>query len=676
MPTISESSAATAEDAATFEGVEAQSPPAGAPYSAIWAIVLGAFSMVYLGIEFGFNSLIVDTVAGIPSIAETERLELIGRSVSGIGFTLIAWGLIAKRSHRPVSSKLRWMLLALCLCFPAMFFGQKALVDYVVNQSTGDQRLLSRYMSLLKTGLADGLIVIDGLPLDTAKTRTPEDKTFLALVGGLVYFNPAFLNTVEKNQDQIVDQVIRRMTSGNLDERYEEYLGVRQLVAGNWVTYKEGSKSYYSAISKSDNKAQEAWVELNNEVLSSWKAFDEGRTKWTLRWGEEADKFFPQAQKMFKQWSRCSTGKVCNDKADRKYRQEMMRIFAREDLPFQYWCVTGYLGLFVYPKDSYKVKGRQCPIKQEEFRAKFIEASSRKFQQKTGLAFQTSEAQFIASEKLRRDITATLKKRGINLPDSWQLTDRSAFVVGVRDKVVREAKQRFQRVVSDFSKTDSIQPGMDYVAFIGSSAVQDIVKSRMGDAYTSGMRFNWSKESFFTNSLEPMVKRQVKKEIGNLKQGAKAYENGQQLEENGKQSMRSILVPPIAIAFSLFFGLWNLLTLVSSILLLSMGRFSTPTVKRFVTTGAFLSILIAPFFLSNYYADNKVVGYFVGESRKTNPILGHAFDWVIRIQPLVYPAGKEIREYVGDIDDIPTLDITRLSANFKDFSLRLSRSFD
>jgi len=324
-----------------------------------------------------------------------------------------------------------------------MFFGQKALVDYVVNQSTGDQRLLSRYMSLLKTGLADGLIVIDGLPLDTAKTRTPEDKTFLALV-------------------------------------YEEYLGVRQLVAGNWVTYKEGSKSYYSAISKSDNKAQEAWVELNNEVLSSWKAFDEGRTKWTLRWGEEADKFFPQAQKMFKQWSRCSTGKVCNDKADRKYRQEMMRIFAREDLPFQYWCVTGYLGLFVYPKDSYKVKGRQCPIKQEEFRAKFIEASSRKFQQKTGLAFQTSEAQFIASEKLRRDITATLKKRGINLPDSWQLTDRSAFVVGVRDKVVREAKQRFQRVVSDFSKTDSIQPGMDYVAFIGSSAVQDIVKSRMG----------------------------------------------------------------------------------------------------------------------------------------------------------------------------------------------------
>ena len=613
--------------------------------SGFWAFLIGILSFVYLGIEFGFNSLIVDTVAGIPSIAEAERLELIGRSVSGIGFTLIVWSVIVKRSSRSARLKPLWMILALLVCFPAMFFGQKALVDYVVNQSTGDQRLLSRYMSLLKTGLADGLIVIDGLPLDTSHKQTPEDKTFLALVGGLVYFNPAFLDTVEKNQDKIVDQVIRRMTSGNLDARYEDYLSVRQAVSKNWENYKEGTKSYYSALNGRDDKAQEAWVEMNNKVLSSWKTFDEGRITWRQRWGEEADKFFPEAKKMFRQWSRCSTGKVCNDRADRKYRKEMMRIFGREDLPYQHWCVTGYLGIFIYPKDSYKVKGRQCPAKQEEFRTKFIEASTRKFYQKTGLSFQTTEAQFLVNDKIRRDVTATLRKKDIILPENWKLTDRSTFILAVKEKVAREANQRFLGVVKTLSNPDSIQPGMGYTDFISSAAIQSTVKSRMGDAYTDGMRFNWSKESFFSNALEPMIQRQVKREINNLKKGAKAYENGGPLETIGKQSMRSILVPPIAIAFSLFFGLWNLLNLVSSIFLLAIGGYATSIVKKSITASVFLSILITPFFLSNYYSDNRVVGYFVNESRKTNPMLGHAFDWVIRIQPVIYPSGKKIHEW-------------------------------
>lgn len=166
----------------------------------------------------------------------------------------------------------------------------------------------------------------------------------------------------------------------------------------------------------------------------------------------------------------------------------------------------------------------------------------------------------------------------------------------------------------------------------------------MGGGYVEGMEFHWSKETFFRKVLEPQIQRRVHNEIRNLKQGAPAYADGAALEPDGKQAMRAILVPPVAIAFSLFFGLWNLVTLLSSVAFAALGRHAVPRVRAAVAVVALAGILCAPLILTNVYAENRAVGYFIGEVQEAHPVLGRAFDWVIRIQPVAYPIGAAIRQ--------------------------------
>lgn len=611
----------------------------------VWGIILGVISIAYLAAELAFNSLVIDTVAGMPTIADTERLELLGRSISGFGFTLIVWGMLKKLRIRN-TRKFVSMVLALIICFPLMFFGQKALIDYVVDRSSGEQRLLSRYMSLLKAGLANGLISIQGLPIDTTETQSAGDKTFLSLVGGLIYFNPTFLQTVENNQAAIVDQVIRRMSSDKVDARYDNYLNIRKDVGQYWGDYKTGTKAYYSAIDGSSANAQEAWVDMNTQLHSYWNDFAKGRDDWTQRWGTEADNYFPQAKKMFLKWSRCRTSKVCNKRAGKRYRKEMERVFGRTDIAFTHWCVNPYVALLFFPDDSYRVQGRQCPVKQSLFKEKFIEASELKFRNQAGLKFETTEIAFLSSDYVREKMIKNLKEMDIDLPDGWTISNKADFVRGVNNKIKKEAGIKFRKSLPGLS-SKTLSPGLSYDEFIQSDTLQSEVKNRMGVAYTPNMRFNWQKDAFFKKVMEPAIISQVKTEVDNLKRGATHFENGKELEGIGKQSMRSILVPPIAIAFSLFFGIWNFMNIVAGSLLSLSGRWISRTLKRFILGGLATAVLITPFFLPSYFAENKVVGYFVSESKTTSPLLGNAFDWVIRLQPLVYPVGLHIREQIN-----------------------------
>lgn len=604
---------------------------------------MAVFSVMYLGVEFGFNSLIVDTVAGLPSAEETERLELLGRTISAVGFTLLTWGVIARRCGRLVA-KAGLMLLAVVVCFPVMFFGQRMLVDAIVDRSTGEQRLTARYMTWLKAGLADGLIVIDGLPLDASRAPSPEDKTFLALSGALVYFDPNFLSTVEKHQTEIVNQVISRVSSDTLDSRYEQYLQARKQIQELWNAYADATKSYYGAVDGSASQAQKAWVDLNQDVLESWRDYSEGREKWDRRWGAEADAFYPKAKTMFRRWSRCGTRQGCNSRMERAYREEMVRVFDRQDLNYQHWCVNFYVGLIIAPRDSYNVHGRRCPAKQSDFRTAFIEASSRKFEQQTGFSHSLTEAEFLSSGALRREVVADLVGKGIELGPNWQLSDRAAFIAAAEAKIRQEAARAFNTGLQGFGGNVQLAPGLRYKDFVASSAVQDKARSMMGGGYVEGMEFHWSKETFFRKVLEPQIQRRVHNEIRNLKQGAPAYADGAALAPEGKQAMRAILVPPVAIAFSLFFGLWNLVTLLSSVVFAALGRRAVPRVRAAVAVAALAGILCAPLILTNVYAENRAVGYFIGEVQESHPILGRAFDWVIRIQPIAYPAGATIRQ--------------------------------
>lgn len=627
-----------------------------------WTLFMGVLSVLYLGVEFGFNSLIVDTVAGLPSPEETQWLELLGRTISAVGFTLLVWGIITRRCGRLVA-KVGLMLLALAVCFPAMFFGQRMLVDAIVDRSTGEQRLTSRYMTWLKAGLSDGLIVIDGLPLDASRSPSPEDKTFLSLAGALVYFDPDFLSTVEDHQEEIVKQVISNVSSDTLDSRYEQYLQARTQIQELWSAYTEGTKSYYRAVGGSDSRAQESWVELNQSVLSSWRDYSEGREKWDRRWGAEADAFYPKAKTMFRRWSRCGTRQGCNSRMERAYREEMVQVFDREDLDYQHWCVSFYVGLIIAPRDSYNVGGRRCPAKQTDFRTAFVEASSRKFEQQTGFSHTLTEAEYLSSGALRREVLADLVDKGIALGPNWSLTDKDAYISAVETKIKWEAKQAFNAGLRGLGGDEKLAPGLRYQHFVASPAVQDKARSMLGGGFVKGVEFHWSKETFFRRVLEPQIQRRVHDEIRNLKQGAPAYEDGASLASEGKQAMRAILVPPVAIAFSLFFGLWNLVSLLSSLAFAALGRRAVPRVRAGLAVVALAGIICAPLILTNVYAENRAVGYFIGEVQESHPVLGRAFDWVIRIQPVAYPIGAVIRQ---DLSLIASRQINRWIATPND----------
>ncbi|WP_242620220.1 hypothetical protein [Shewanella maritima] len=134
-----------------------------------WMLTMFICSVVYLFPEAVFNAALVNVAGGKNATeAELHAVELFGRTISGIGVTLLLADLLLKGKRvATIPSALGSFALIAILVWPTVFFGQKWLVDYfIIDASTPEQRQQAYLSQVLRSALIEKSIQFEGIEYD------------------------------------------------------------------------------------------------------------------------------------------------------------------------------------------------------------------------------------------------------------------------------------------------------------------------------------------------------------------------------------------------------------------------------------------------------------------------------------------------------------------------------
>ena len=246
--------------------------------------------------------------------------------------------------------------------------------------------------------------------------------------------------------------------------------------------------------------------------------------------------------------------------------------------------------------------------------------------------------EFVASEAVAEGVRKKLKVNDIIMPEGYRIRSRNTFIRGVVSELSRHLKEAFlQHSKSDFG--EPVLPMLGQKAFLELPLIQIPLKKafKLSDDQAPVL-LNLSEAQFRDQVLMPVITKELEKQRTGLLASAIQFLDGAEKEAIGKQYVRSVLVPPIAMGFSMFFALWNLTKVASSIWQL---RGKSEKHAIFFQGGFLILVVVIPLFVfSGEIAQTKTFQSIESETSKAIGPLGSGFIiWLSNLQPIVYPLG-------------------------------------
>jgi len=144
----------------------------------IHTIIILFLTGVYLLLEWAFNASLLDVIP--QDTKAIQNLELEGRILAGIGFTLLTFRFVPKSWKTSINGYARTTVVLITVFF-ITFFGQRWMVDSFVDNASQQQRDEARILIVFKQALKSGVVSIDGL--NTDETESVEKRAFHPLIG-------------------------------------------------------------------------------------------------------------------------------------------------------------------------------------------------------------------------------------------------------------------------------------------------------------------------------------------------------------------------------------------------------------------------------------------------------------------------------------------------------------
>lgn len=236
-------------------------------------------------------------------------------------------------------------------------------------------------------------------------------------------------------------------------------------------------------------------------------------------------------------------------------------------------------------------------------------------------------------------VRAEVRQRGNDVPNDWRPDDRAGFERPILIKAKREADARF------FEETKkavgvSMPPGLSYAAFIAHPAIQARIREAFG--YDLGKPIPVTEDSteIRLNLYEALADRIVEDRLVALRTAKDEFSPGGKYERQGREAAERLVVPPLALLFSLVGGLTHLM----KSLYLLMRLLPVPAWSRFVPLYLLpLALLVAlravnPVTGSGVYAKLEQ-GVITQKGKST----AKALRLIIQAEELVYPINQTIR---------------------------------
>ncbi|WP_242620219.1 hypothetical protein [Shewanella maritima] len=520
----------------------------------------------------------------------------------------------------------------------------------------------------------------------------------MSVFGGLVYADDVLVSELEQQKRPIMEKFVRDRAMANFDSHYQRYDNFRSELQQAYTDYLAGSAEYNDALATSPQRADEYWLDTQNQVKQGWQQYQQGEAAYEARVEARAQKIAPQIYAYFEQRSKCADMKKgsrrdnCFERIQTRYDRE----FEKNSMPYiepNEWLireeistsenvtnsiVTGVmtLGLFTAMQAIDAATGGDAGIRDHRMvytndvnhykNILLVKMEGDFIKESGGYPREINDIHRFRHHKLTSDKVRTrLKQKGLHLADSWQMANRSEFDNAVASKVKQEADTRWRNEMRN--KGYNIPPNLSWQAFQQHQQTQQRIQAEMGDMYVSPTLADWNNKQFLNRVVEPNIQRNTTELLRVLEAQKAEFADGGAFEASGKSALRATIIPPISMSLSLALVLLTVLKLPIKAWELIKAAKHNPAEPRTkhskqklinvgISATLLASIFVVPMsFSSNQFTlEDSATNYFFRQMEANDSAsISYALRWLLTTQPLVQPIGDAL-----------------------DSSLQISRGFD
>lgn len=657
------------------------SPPASlsARRAFKWSVFMLGLLCLYLIPEIIFNAKLVSIAGGrVTPEADLRSVELFGRAVSGVGVTL----LIADWFIRGRAGWLRSLRTLACLSiivWPAIFFGQKWLVDaWLIDPSTPEQRQQAVTSQLLKASLANNTIVLESVTPQEGEVMTPAEMTFLTSFGALVYMDERLVDSIASQRGAIARQYVRTRAYAQFDSYYRDYQEVRESVRQGYRDYLAVNARFEAEMDGISTRVDPLWDEAEQRVTDAWGEYQRSVSALDQQSRQLAEQMAPRLYQYFDRRENCRTDS-CRSSLDSRYRRDMENTAVGYVSPV-HWLIekevstsenllntgvaavlTGGVSLAFQGIDKasggdggWKDKTYSYTNDEHHYQTRIRSLLGASFEQQSGYPPDIrSYREFRLRPETGQKVVSWGRQKGLNLPAGWTMAQQTVFRQRAASYLREQVRAGWYRQAG---LGEGLAPGMTWDEYQRSAAVQRRLRDAMGPHYVNGMRADWNNAEFKRRVVDPAADRKAGNLLQDIEAQAATFADGQPNEELGKRALRATLVPPISMTLSLALMLITLVKvpLKARALWLSRpakvansgaGKRPVPILPVVLMVAVLaLPPAIGALAINNPYLADEGAGHYFLTRIEENSHTGTAWalNWALHAQPVLLPVGMEL----------------------------------
>lgn len=246
----------------------------------VWILI--GLSLAYLVIELGFSAELLATAWKATDIADVEKIEHVGRMISGFAVWLAFFGVVyLKAAEKNVVKTVSIMILiVLPLTVTFVYKGQEAWVNSMVDKSTNEEVKSAFYGSLLTRAYKSGQVELTDISFNR-EGNNPDgaEMAFGALMPYFILNVSGLESKLESKAKQIIRAEILKQSEPPEWYYNEHYTKNRNLLTEKYNAYVEGNLKYSAAISAIASERKQKWNDYRARVFDKFKKYPEQITR-------------------------------------------------------------------------------------------------------------------------------------------------------------------------------------------------------------------------------------------------------------------------------------------------------------------------------------------------------------------------------------------------------------
>lgn len=596
-----------------------------------WGFAIGMASLLYICCEYGFNASLVDMASSIDQqTSDLDRLARIGETLSGLGLAFVLINLLEYffTTSKRIGVVLNLMLFAAIAAgtIPFMRWLQPTIIDHYVLQADAQQRSQALNMNLFKYAAANGAIVFG----NTAVGSSTQDRVLLALIGPLAVDNQGVHKALDSNRDKILSRLVLQSSKTTGERAWADYQQVRNSVDASYDDYLAQVENYNRAMSKASGKSGQVLEQIRKDTDASFIQYQNDVQTIQNQSGARQSRVFDHLNDLNRRLGNCHSAS-CQTDAQTTFSKQTTELYGTAVEPQVFYQTRKATA-----SDGVLRNGKTINVNLFDVLANTVSDSTITeysmdtvatgdgkqvdglIRRKAGYPAGLAKRDFMHQPAVCSKASASARAQGLQVANNWCPDDESAVIAAVdgvarqkiQDQWDREAKKRFGSSVP----VDLSEGAFRQLASVKKATQQKLSNAPCtgGDAYLSGAQFK-------QRCLQPQIENRKKELTSTFSTPVEALGEDGALAEKGRQAMRALLVPPVAIVFSLFFSL------------LAVLKFLGPWPLKVAGLAA---IILAPLFLpANSGAITQFL--FAGDVQ-----MGAVLKWALTVEPQAYHVGS------------------------------------